>query len=241
MIPARIGSQRLKYKNLALLDGKPLIYYVIDQAKKTKIFKDIYINSDDLLFKEISKRYKISFYKRSKKLGGSSVKSDEVVNDFIANIDCDIIVWLNPIAPLQTSKEIKNVINYFIKKKLNSLITTNKIYRHAIFKNKNLNFKNGEKFTKTQDLEPIEEFVYSVMMWKSNSFKKNYSKLKGSIIHGKFDTFEVSNYSGLIVKNKFDLSVVENIIKGNKNKIVKYDKIIKKINVQRKKTSKKIK
>ena len=32
MIPARKGSQRFKLKNLALLDGKPLIQYTIDSA-----------------------------------------------------------------------------------------------------------------------------------------------------------------------------------------------------------------
>ena len=35
IIPARIGSQRLKYKNLALLNGKPIIYYAINAAKKS--------------------------------------------------------------------------------------------------------------------------------------------------------------------------------------------------------------
>ena len=39
MIPARIGSERLKKKNLALLNKKPLIYYAINAAKKSKIFK----------------------------------------------------------------------------------------------------------------------------------------------------------------------------------------------------------
>ena len=34
MIPARIGSQRLKKKNLALINKKPLIEYVIQSAKK---------------------------------------------------------------------------------------------------------------------------------------------------------------------------------------------------------------
>ena len=38
MIAARIGSQRLKYKNLALIDKKPMIYYAIKAAKKSKLF-----------------------------------------------------------------------------------------------------------------------------------------------------------------------------------------------------------
>ena len=51
MIPARYGSERLKLKNLALLDGKPLIYYAIKSAKLSNMFEKIYINSDNLLFK----------------------------------------------------------------------------------------------------------------------------------------------------------------------------------------------
>jgi len=67
MIPARIGSQRLKKKNLALINNKPLIEYVIDSSKKTKIFDKIYINSDDRIFKKIALKNNISFYLRNKK------------------------------------------------------------------------------------------------------------------------------------------------------------------------------
>ena len=42
MIPARLGSQRLKLKNLAILNGKPLIYYAVKEAKSSKVFKFIY-------------------------------------------------------------------------------------------------------------------------------------------------------------------------------------------------------
>ena len=58
MIPARMGSERLKMKNLALLDGKPLIYYAIQAAKETSIFSRILINSEDDLFGQIVKDQK---------------------------------------------------------------------------------------------------------------------------------------------------------------------------------------
>ena len=41
MIPARLGSKRVKNKNLRPLGGKPLIQYVIDSVKKTKLFDKI--------------------------------------------------------------------------------------------------------------------------------------------------------------------------------------------------------
>ena len=64
-----------------------------------------------------------------------------MVYDFLINNKCDIIVWVNPIAPLQKSKEIKEVVNYFINKKLNSLITTNQLKNHAIYQKKPLILK----------------------------------------------------------------------------------------------------
>ena len=131
MIPARIGSQRLKKKNLALINKKPLIEYVIQSAKKSRIFDKIYINSDDQIFKKIALKNNINFYLRNKKFGSSNTKSDEVVYDFLINNKCDIVVWVNTIAPLK--QEIKKIIKFFIKKKLNSLITTNKLQNHAIY------------------------------------------------------------------------------------------------------------
>ena len=36
-IPARSGSERVKNKNIKLLNGKPLIEYTIDQAKSSQL------------------------------------------------------------------------------------------------------------------------------------------------------------------------------------------------------------
>ena len=44
MIPARLGSKRIKHKNLRLLDGKPLVSHVIEKCKEVDTFSAIYIN-----------------------------------------------------------------------------------------------------------------------------------------------------------------------------------------------------
>ena len=68
IIPARIGSQRLKWKNLILIKGKPLIYYAVKAAKESKKFDKIFINSDSIIFNEIAKRYNVDFFLRPNKL-----------------------------------------------------------------------------------------------------------------------------------------------------------------------------
>ena len=62
MIPARIGSDRLKRKNLILVNNKPIISYVIEVAKQTNKFNSIYLNSDHRIFKKIAKKNSIDFY-----------------------------------------------------------------------------------------------------------------------------------------------------------------------------------
>ena len=59
MIPARMGSKRVKRKNIRLLNGKPLVEYIFDAASKVKYFDDIYINSEDPIFEKIAEPYGI--------------------------------------------------------------------------------------------------------------------------------------------------------------------------------------
>ena len=47
VIPARYGSTRLKAKPLVDLCGKPLIYHVYNQAKKSGLLSDVIVATDD--------------------------------------------------------------------------------------------------------------------------------------------------------------------------------------------------
>ena len=114
MIPARIGSTRFKMKNMVMHDGKPMIAYAIETAISSKVFDKVIVNSDSEVFRTIAEKYGAEFYLRPEHLGGSSVKSDDVVKDFIEKYPSDIVVWENPIAPLQTVEDIRDTIEYFI-------------------------------------------------------------------------------------------------------------------------------
>ena len=230
MIPARLGSQRLKYKNLALIDKKPMIYYAVEAAKKSKIFDKIYINSDNLIFEKIAKRYGVDFYLRPKKLGRSNTKTDEVVFDFINKHNkSEILVWVNSIAPLQSHKDIIECFNFFKKSKIDSLITTTEHSLHGLISNKPINFKMNRVFDKTQDLKKIELFLYSLMMWRCSTFLNSYKKNKRGVMCGKFKTYSVNKTNSIIIKNHEDLILANILLKIKKNKryeLLKYDKIL---------------
>jgi CMP-N-acetylneuraminic acid synthetase len=212
MIPARIGSTRLKMKNLALLDGKPLIYYAINAARESGVFDRIIINSDSHIFNQIAERYGVDFYHRPNELGSSETKSDQVVANFIENNPCDIVAWVNPIAPLQKSTEIRAIVNYFLEQNLDTLHTVKNEQVHYNFNNKPVNYTYDEIFSKTQDLLPLQAFVYTVMMWCTESFMESYRENGQAIFCGKVGFYSLEKTSSIIIKDDKDFILAENML-----------------------------
>ncbi|MBN1353228.1 MAG: hypothetical protein JW994_00970 [Candidatus Omnitrophica bacterium] len=231
MVPARTGSTRLKMKNLALIKGRPLIYYAIKAARDSGIFSNIVVNAEDAIFSKIAERYGVDFYKRPDCLVKPNTKTDIVVYDFLKKNPCDIVAWVSPIAPLQDGEEVKKIVQYFIKEKLDTLMTVKNEKVHSVYKNKPINFRMNEIFAQTQDIIPVQRFVYSVMMWRSVTFMKHFDRKGHALLSGKIGFYPVSSFSSIIVKKKEDLMLVDYIARamaGNKNYTVKYDRIIKK-------------
>lgn len=229
MIPARIGSTRLKMKNLALINGKPLISYTIEAAKASGVFSRIILNSDHEIFAEIAKRHNIEFYLRPAELGSSTTKSDNVVYDFMTKHPSDITGWVNPTSPLQSGNEIKQVIDYFIKEKLDSLITVKNEQVHCIFESRPVNFKVEEIFAQTQDLTPVQPFVYSIMMWKNKPFMDTFESQGYALFCGKIGYYPVSKETAIIIKTKEDIMLAEYVIRAKESLggyEVRYDELV---------------
>jgi|CXWL01.1.fsa_nt_gi CMP-N-acetylneuraminic acid synthetase len=214
MIPARRGSTRLKAKNLALLNGRPLVSYAIEAAKAAGVFDRVVLNSEDDIFAGIAKECGAEFYKRPADLASSTAKSDTVVNDFILKNPCDIVAWVNSTSPLQTGGEIRSVAEYFLKENLDSLITVCNQQVHALLDGKPLNYQEQEIFAQTQDLKPVGLFVYSVMMWRSKTFLEHFKKNGHAILCGKVGYFPVSKLTSIIIKNEEDFKIAEYLLAG---------------------------
>jgi len=228
MIPARYGSTRLQMKNLALINGQPMISYAINAAKESNIFDKVVVNSEHVVFEKIADRYGVDFYQRPSFLGSSEAKSDDVIANFMRKYnEADIVVWVNPTSPLQTCSEIQKVVKYFIDENLDSLITVENKQVHTLYDGNPVNYSPYENFSQTQDLKPVQPFVYSIMMWKSSVFLDEYQKNKHALFCGKFGTFAVDKMTGLIIKTKEDLVIIDSILKNKElfSKDIEYDKI----------------
>jgi len=227
MIPARIGSQRFKQKNLALIKGKPVLAWGIESAIKSNKFDKIVVNGDSSLFKKIAALYNLEYYSRSPILSSSKAKSDDVIYDFLGKFDCEYIVWFNAIAPLQTKEDIKGFVDKLSRGYYNSLFSIKTDFIQALFEESPINFSINEKFSRTQDLKPIQSFIPSMMGWESDVFKKKYLINQFSFFSGTIGYYEIkSRLTSLVIKNEDDFRLIRSVIEGIKsyNNVVEYYK-----------------
>ena len=85
IIPARAGSKRIKNKNLIDFNGKPIIEYTIDNAKKSKLFDKIHISTDcNKIFNYLKKRKISPDFKRLKKYAGDNIGLQDTLR-FVVN------------------------------------------------------------------------------------------------------------------------------------------------------------
>jgi CMP-N-acetylneuraminic acid synthetase len=231
MIPARYGSTRLKMKNLALINNEPMISFAIKAALNSNAFDRVIVNSEHEIFNKIATRYGVEFYHRPNELGSSVAKSDSVVKDFMKFFpEADIVCWINPTSPFQTGNEVSNIVNYFMRNDLDSLITVEDKQVHCNYKNKPINYNKDILFSQTQDLTPVQPFVYSVMMWNRETFMTEFDKNGHALFCGNFGVYPVGKLSSIIVKNESDLKLADLLMRSIKNTggnyLVKYDKLV---------------
>ena len=85
IIPARGNSKRIKNKNIKNFCGKPIIYYSLVNAKKSKLFDKIHVSTDShKILKTVNKLgFKVDFL-RSKKFSSDHAEIIDVLR-FVFN------------------------------------------------------------------------------------------------------------------------------------------------------------
>lgn len=86
IIPARGNSKRLKRKNLQLINGKPLIFYAITQAKKCKYIDEIWVTSENKDILNYSKKCGAYVIDRPRYLSRDDVPKQKVIINALKKI-----------------------------------------------------------------------------------------------------------------------------------------------------------
>ena len=156
MIPARMGSKRVPKKNIRLLNGTPLISYIIRAAKESGCFDEIYVNSESDILGQIAKSEGVGFYKRPSSLSTDTATNDGFVEDFLNQNDCDKVIQLLPTSPFISPEDIKKFVSHMEDQNLDTLISVFRQQIECVYEGTPINFDQKKPTPPSQDLEPIK-------------------------------------------------------------------------------------
>lgn len=230
IIPARLGSKRIKKKNIKLFFSKPMIVWVIEKLKKSNFFDKIVVSSDSDNILNIVKKTKCTFaIKRPKSLSGDQVGIQPVVKHAIQKIkknNCNpqYICCIYPCNPFLNIGDLKKSFKRFKNNKRKFLFSVAQ-YSHPIERAINLkkDFSTRSYFRRnfnkrTQDFEKsyydAGQFCWgTTKLWQG---KKN--------IHNLGVGFEVPFWRVVDIDTPHDWKRAELLFKILNNKFFKINK-----------------
>ncbi len=179
-ICVRSGSKGVKNKNIKKIKGKPLIYYTLNQAIKSKLFNNIVISTDSEKILEYSKKKKnIDRIKRPKNLAKDDSPKIPVIRHCLIEMEkrykkkYDLIFDLDVTSPLRKIYDLKKALNKMIRNKSDNLFSVCLSKRNPYFnavefkKNKIKPIKNLMKqITSRQNAPVVYDMNASIYIWK---------------------------------------------------------------------------
>ncbi len=129
IIPARSGSKGVKDKNIKLLNGKPLIYYAINVALRSKMFDVVMVSTDSERYARIAKELGAEVpFLRSEETSSDYASSWDVVREVLdiyknEGMEFDTFMLLQPTSPLRIAEDIQNAYKEMYEKQAVSIVS----------------------------------------------------------------------------------------------------------------------
>lgn len=206
MIPARMGSQRLPKKNLAPLDGVPLIVRAIRKCKAVGLFDEIWVNSEHPDFGAIAEAEGVNFHHRPEALGDNNATSEQFVTEFLKKHDCTYVVQVHSIAPLLSEADTRAFVELLQGGEYDALMSVVDENLECLYRGKPVNFTFDEK-TNSQDLEPVRRIVWAITAWRRETFLAAAAAGNCATYAGRIGYSSVDRMAGHVIKTQEDLDL----------------------------------
>ncbi|OGS03948.1 MAG: hypothetical protein A2204_01145 [Elusimicrobia bacterium RIFOXYA1_FULL_47_7] len=186
VIPVRGGSKGLPGKNIKKLNGKPLIAYTLDHARRSKLIDRTIVSTDSPEIAKVAKNFgaELPFIRPAYLAADKSSTIDVLVHaiNFMQdelNYDFDIIVLLHATTPFRTSKDVDSSIKLLVDKKAQNVFSVADAHRNPYFNMVELDKKGYAslskkgKFVTRQAAPLVYDMNSSIYVWWKDILLKN--------------------------------------------------------------------
>lgn len=183
IVPIRSGSKGIKNKNIKNLNGKPLVWWILDSLVKSKIDK-IIVASDEPYIQKIDsfKFNKVEIYLRdninSKDVSSSEDVLIEVINKFKIKDD---ILFAQATSPLTSYHDINRGIELYKSKEYDSILSVVRLKRFIWSEDGEPINYNYKKRPRRQDFNGIIIENGAIYINSSENIVKANNRLSGKI------------------------------------------------------------
>jgi CMP-N-acetylneuraminic acid synthetase len=130
VVPARSGSKRLPGKNIAPLDGKPLLAHTIEQAHDAAVIDRTVVSTEDEQFRDIAREWGGEApFLRPEELATDEATADQVVRHVLAelreqNERYEYVCMLLVTTPFREPADIDQAIRTLVDSDAESIVST---------------------------------------------------------------------------------------------------------------------
>src|SRR5437870_11731182 len=129
VIPAKGFSRRVPKKNMRLFNGKPLLFYTIDQALRSRLLDEVYVSTDSPEIQQFAEQCgaRVPFLRPAEMAADhvhGSVPILHMLEQLGGSSKYSHCMQLLPSSPLKTSRTIDAVVTLSVERNCNVLSVT---------------------------------------------------------------------------------------------------------------------
>lgn len=175
VIPIKLNNERLPGKNIMLLNGRPLIYYIQKNLLSEARINERYVFcSDDRIKDYLLNGF--AFLRRPVYLDAPTSNFTQIFEEFMKKIDADIYIYAHATAPFINNTTMELCLDEVLSGKYDSAFCAVKIQDFLWKDGKPLNF-DPTNLPRSQDLPVVYRETSGIYVFTKESFLKTHSRI----------------------------------------------------------------
>ena len=226
-VPIRIGSKSIPEKNIKLICGKPLVYWILKALQTSSLVDKIIVASDSDVLNEVVNGFeftKVEIYRRLEKNSRENSSTESVMLEYLEQCDLndsDIFMLNQATSPLTKTEDIDSAILKYKGDNYDSLLSCSRLKRFIWDENSNnsLNYDYKNRPLR-QQFDGLMMENGAIYINKVKSIKENQNRLSGII-----GIYEMEEYQAIEIDEEYDWIIAEKLceryLKKEKNRDIK--------------------
>lgn len=228
IIPARGGSKGVPKKNIRKIGGKPLLGHVIEQLKKSKIFSNIVVSTDDEEISHIAKKYGADVpFMRPKNLATDTTPMDAVLLHAVETLysmgyNFKVFVWRDATTPFIRTSDVKKSIRILEQKKATIVCGVYEQHLNPYFNMVERTANGFLKLSKNLKQRPVSRQNAPVVYQLNGLYAYDAAKFLKirKTDFSKSIPLEIPMETGLMIDTPFEFEVAKLLIEQKKAKLI---------------------